>query len=466
MAYPAPRLSIVRDNLIRIFHPEPVEPSSFLTANLSATGTAVTVKNNAGFNQYDVLLFDVYGSDSAEIKKVNAAVTAGSAITSTAVTFSHGISTPIAKMLFNQIEISGAATTTGSKTVIATVDINVSCPSTDYIVSGTTYAYYFARFYNSLALVPYYGSYTDAVAAAGFDAKNVSFIRRLAFANTDQDYAGKFTDIGWTYDQIYLCELDVLKEKDHWSELAVDNYDIGNVTVGMPSVALPSDIHDRNTNKSILGLRIGTREGMEYVDRPDFERMMEGTAYSTTSATINISDTTVTLTDSRDFDDAGYINLAGTTYGYTTNTRATGVLSGFTAFSALIASGTDAWSNITFGEPRQFTVSDGTAYFDTPPSSDWTGRNIYIDYLRGASRPTSDGASVLFADYPQLYISWIEMAIKKRRATGELEPTDGTVVAYEREKAKLLLRDKNKVGIRLIPDVPISRRSRPYSWMR
>lgn len=466
MAYQAPRIAYVKNNIVRVHHPEPIEPSTYLTANLSAAGTALTVKNNNGFANLDVLLFEGFGAKNAEIKKVNAAVTAGTSLTSSAVTFSHAISCGIYKLLFDKVEISGASTAGGSKTSIATIDLNVSGPFTDYIVSGSTYNYYFARFYNSLAASPYYGDYSDAVSASDFDPKNVGFIRRLAFGNVDQEYNAKYNDSNWIYDQIYLCELDVLKEKGHWSELSTLEYDLGNVTVGMERIALPDNIEDKYTNKSILGLRIGTRENMIYVDPSDFQWLMDGVAHSTLASGVSVSDTTVSLNDSRDFKDSDSINVAGTSYPYTSNTRASNLLSGFTAFSGTIASGTDVWQNITFGEPRRYTVRDGYIYFDIPPSSDWTGRNIWLDYVRGASRPDSDGDSVLFLDYPQIYITWIEMAIKKRRSNGELAPTDGVVVAYEREKARLAIRDRNQLGVRLVPDVPVVRRARPFSWMR
>ena len=146
MAYSFPKLEQVKDNVIRIHHPETVEPSTYLTASVAASGTALTVENNARFAQYDLLLFEGFGVERAEIGQISAAVTAGTALTVDATVFAHGINTKISNILFDQVEISGAATATGSKTSIATVNLNVDDGYTDYIVSGTTYAFYFARF--------------------------------------------------------------------------------------------------------------------------------------------------------------------------------------------------------------------------------------------------------------------------------------------------------------------------------
>src|SRR3990167_5908754 len=148
MAYQKAEIELVRDNVIRIYQPEVVEPKTFLTATVAAAGTTLTVDSNAGFSNtdpQDLLLFEGFGVEGAEIKRVDGAITAGTSLTSQAVTFAHGIDTSIQKVLFNQVEILGASTLTGSKTSIATIDINAGGQYTDKIITGTTYAFYFAR---------------------------------------------------------------------------------------------------------------------------------------------------------------------------------------------------------------------------------------------------------------------------------------------------------------------------------
>lgn len=464
MAYQQPRLEIVKDNLVRVYHPDIVEPSTYLTDNAAAAAIGITVKNNVGFAQYDILLFEGFGSKNAELKKVNAAVSAGSSITITGLTFPHGFNTPVNKLLFDKVEVSGATTATGSKTVVATLDLNVSGPFTDCIVTGTTYAYYFARYYNSLASSTYYGAYSDAISASDFTVNTVGYIRRLAFQNIDQDFAGKFK-ADWVYDQIYLCEEEVLKRKSRWSALVVRNYDLGNLATGDEKIALPSDIEDTQTNKSILGVRIGTRDNMGYIEWPEFEWIMQDVAISTNSL-VSVSETTVTLADSRDFADSGSIYYNGTSYSYTSNNRSTGVLSGFTAFTVSIPAGSNIWQNISLSEPRRFSVNNGYLYWDVPPSSDYNGRNVWIDYYKTATRPTSDGATPIFKN-PQLYINFLEMAIKKKKNGGEIKVTDASYIAFEREIAVELARDKNPIGARLVPNIPSLSTSRsPFPWRR
>src|SRR3990167_2455612 len=410
MAYSFPKLEQVKDNVIRIHHPETVEPSTYLTASVAASGTALTVENNARFAQYDLLLFEGFGVERAEIGQISAAVTAGTALTVDATVFAHGINTKISNILFDQVEISGATTATGSKTSIATVNLNVDDGYTDYIVSGTTYAFYFARFYNSQAQTPYYSAYCDAIASTDHGVTTIGFIRRNAFKNIGHEFGGRFTE-QWVYDQIYLCELDLVKTKPKWGLLRVDNYDIGTLTTGDDKMALPSDIEDSKTNKSIRGLRISNNENMWHIERPEFEDEMDGIGVTTVATEAAIGATTLVLTDSDDFDTSGTIRIQGTEYAYTGNNRTTNTLSGFTAFTAAILAASVVWQGNTNGEPRRYTVTDGYVYFVTPPASDFNGRSVFIDYNKTATRPNSDGDAVTFVSDPQVYISWLEVAI-------------------------------------------------------
>lgn len=464
MAYPQAKLSLVRDNVVRILHPELLEPSTYLTAAVAAAGTTLTVKSNLGFSNtdpQDLLLFEGFGNENAEIKRVNGAITAGTSLTSQTVTFAHPISTLVYKVLFDQFEILGSSTLTGTKTSIATTNINVSGMFTDYIVTSTTYSFYFVRFYNSLATTPYYGAYSDGIASTDLATNTVGFIRRNALSNVGEELSERF-NANWFYDQIYLGELDVAKELKRWSWLTSLETDIGNVSTGMRLIALPSDIEDTKTNKSILGLRIGTGQNLEYIDKTEYELLMEDVPFTTLASEASIGATTMTLTDSRDFDDSESVNIAGTSYSYTANTRTTNVLSGFSALTATISSGTNVWQNVTFGEPIRFTVYDGNIYFNIPPSSDYNGRNIWLDYYKLVSRLDSDTDTPLVPD-TRLLILWCEIQIKRTKAGGEISQTDASMVEYTKLKERLIKNEYTGQKIRLVPNIPLTT-SRPFSW--
>jgi len=181
MSYQPPQVERVRDNVIRVYHPEPIEPKTYLTADLAAAGTSLTVADNQGFADNDPILLGTYGAEGTEIIDENGAVSAGTALTTAAVTFAHEKDTPVQKLLFNKFRVSGAATVGGTKTAIATTNIVPSGEYTDYVVAGTTYAFYFVQYYNDYATVAFYGAYSGAIAATDFESNTVGFARRNAF---------------------------------------------------------------------------------------------------------------------------------------------------------------------------------------------------------------------------------------------------------------------------------------------
>lgn len=464
MAYQAPKIERIGDNIIRIYHPDYLAPRTYLTASVAATGTTLTVVNNEGFAEHDVVLLEGFGIENAEIKEVNAAVTAGTSLTITAATFAHGINCAVQKILFDQVEVSGTTTLTGSKAHAATMALNAGGNYTDYVLSsdlqGDTYI--FARYYNSMASTPFYSSYSDGL-SADFGPKTVGFIRRNAFANIGEKYDGVRFTSQWVYDQIYLGELDVAKELRRWSWLYSFDYDLGNLTEGLRRIALPSDIEDDKTNKSIMGVRIEDEINMDYMDWTEYQDAMNGVAYTTLATAASIGDTTLVLTDSRDFEDSGSVNIAGTSYTYTTNTRSTNTLSGLTALSAGIAVDSEIWQSISFGTPGRYAINDGYLYFDIPPDSDLEGRNIWIDYYKTITKCDSDNDEVEVAD-PQLIISWLEMAIKKEKANGALNLSDVSYVTYNRRKELLVKNEMSGQRMRFVPDVPLS--NKPITWWR
>ena len=127
-------------------------------------------------------------------------------------------------------------------------------------------------------------------------------------------------------------------------------------------------------------------------------------------------------------------------------------MSGFTAFTAAILAASVVWQGNTDGEPRRYTVTDGYVYFVTPPASDFNGRSVFIDYNKTATRPNSDGDAVTFVSDPQVYISWLEVAIKRENANGVISPDDSSVRMYEQRKAMLAMQDVMPDGLKMVID--------------
>lgn len=134
---------------------------TYLTAAVAAAGTTLTVKDNTGISNGDYLILGEIGEEGTEIKAVNGAVTAGTSITITAVTFAHGVDTPIYRADFNQCEFSRATTLTGSKSVLNTGSITPDQQFTIYDDTTNTTGYGFVRWKNSTDAS--YSSYSAGV---------------------------------------------------------------------------------------------------------------------------------------------------------------------------------------------------------------------------------------------------------------------------------------------------------------
>ena len=459
--YPAPKIKFIGENVIRAYHPEPLEPFSFLTASVAAAGVTLTLKSNLGFSNtdpQDLILFERLGNEAAEIKRVNGTITAGTSLTVQALTLAHPIDTPVSKILFDQIVVTGGTTAaiaaSGSGTIVQfagsdTTNINVSGPYTDFIVTGTTYAYYSARFYNSLATTAYYSGYADGVAATGLDSSSVGAVISLALENLGESVNEKFS-MPWLLEQVYQAELDVSKRLKRWSWLVEHDYDAGNLATGDEGFTLPTDIADAETDKSILGLRLGTGPNLWYQGKAEFEEDHNGVAFTTLSSTAAIGATTLVLTDSRDFEDSGSVNIAGTSYAYTGNTRSTNTLTGLTALAAEITSGNNVWQNATFSEPLRYTVTDGDVLFECPVESELNGRNVWLDYYKKVTKADSDGDLLSVPDSGVVRL-YVERSILEKKMGGSIPLDHAAHVKYEQRVKALITNEMTGQPLRLVP---------------
>lgn len=462
MAYEPLQFELVRDNVLRIAHQSvPVTPSTYLTSPNSAGGTTLTVRDNSGFsnsNGGDLLLIGNFGDEQTEIKQVNGAVSAGTSITTTALTFSHPINTPVRKVLFDQIEVYGNSSASSSGAVlIATISIDATSNYTEYVVSGTTYDYYGIRGIRSVSTT-YQGAYSDFISASGFDTNTVGFIIRKAFeASGEEERATGPLSKQWAYDQIFLGEQDVAKELKKWSWLQEFEYDAGNVTLGMRGFTLPTNCSDRNTAKAIMGMRIGTGPNMKYITKAEYESLFRDVAYTTVGTTYVAGATSIILTDSRDFEDSGSFNVyTGSSIdnvSYTTNTRSTNTVSGVTSNDSGGTAGEPVWQNEPQGAPLRYTIYEGQVYFDTVPDNsvpNLIGSNIWLDYYKNVTRVTSDGDQITVPD-PYCIQQWLEAMIKKTKAGGKLAEDDQSWLEYQRRKKRLVNNEVEGQGSYIVP---------------
>lgn len=463
MAYEALQLQLVRDNVLRISHPSlPIIPSTYLTAVAAAAAVTLTLRDNMGFSNAlggDILLIGNFGDERSEIKEVDGAIVAGTSLTVTALTFAHPIGTPVKKIIFDQIEVYGntTASSTGA-TLITTIAIDPTAPYTEYIVSGATYAFYGARGIRSTATA-YQGTYSDFISSSGFDPNTVGFIIKAAFEAVGEEVRPEgLLSRQWAYDQIYLGELDVSKELKKWSWLQEFEFDAGNITLGMRSLTLPTDMDDRNTPRSIQGLRIGVGENLTYISKSEYEALFQNVAFTTVGTTYVAGAASIVLTDSRDFETSSSINVyTGTAIdnvAYTTNTRSTNTLGGVTSNDNGGTTGDPVWQGESQGKPSRYTVYEGSIYFDTVPdnTANLIGSNIWLDYYRRVTRINTDGDTISVPDSLCIQL-WLEAMIKKHKAGGMLLVDDSSWAGYLQRKQRLINNEVSGQHTVLVPSM-------------
>src|SRR3990167_4567807 len=336
MAHQIPRVVSVDGRHIRIAHLDPSQPKTYLTTALAAAGVTLAVQDNSGFANSDYLRLGKLGAERSEIARVNAAFVRGTALTTTASVFAHPIGADAEQMLFNQWRVYGNSTDSSSgATLIATIDIQVDAPFTTYVNTGTEYTYYLVVGYNSGTATEFAYS-AGCPRAAGYAPNAVGSLIEAALEDAKAKRGAIVTD-KWFVRQVNDCLKYMFGKLKRWSFLMSFDYKAGQTSRGTFSITAPSDIEDVNSPKSILSVRVGGNFPMTYADKREFIDAMDEAFYTTVRTQATSGATTLEITNSYDYDDAGTVTVyvSGTKYDitYTGVTRSTtaGVLTGVPA---------------------------------------------------------------------------------------------------------------------------------------
>lgn len=430
-------------------------PSTSLTTDYASGVTALVVFSNVGFATNDYVLLGEIGDDETEIVKITVSGTTFTASSATA--FPHARGTSVRLIPFNQVSIERATTLTGSYSEVTAIALTPDKLETFYAdnTQASTVAYK-VRFKNVQNTT--FSDYSDAVLATGYADNSVWSIKNRALRQLGEKMEGMITD-ELLNEALWEGRRELDQERKRWSFRTTFNSDIGNVTTGAYSVAVPSTLRAPDSPQNILGLRIG-REGynMRYLTKSEWDEYFQGVAHTTVATQPSVGATSLVLTDSRDFDDSGTITIASNTITYTTNTVSTGTLSGIPAsgtgsIDTAHAVGVDVWQFITFGLPDHYTIFEDTIYFNRPFSSTYSGRNIFMDLYRTMPEYNSDNDTL---DEPQfdLFVSFLKWKIKYLKSKGKIKAeTDSDYLEWVRRKQQLLRVETLNQRVEFVPDV-------------
>jgi len=245
------------------------------TSNLSASATAgdstLTVYSIAGFAINNVLLIGEFGQEGTEIIKTHGSTApTGSTVTLvTTLSKSHPKDTKVYIIPYDKVQFYHADTTTGTKTLISTSDVNEESTETRYTDTTYTSGYFFSRFYNSIDAG--YSDYSDPIPYGGFDSNTVGSIIEVAMSETKKEFTDTLT-YDSLVDEINACLRYVRGKLKRWSNVQEFNYELDAALVEDDYTwTLPTDYYDKNSNRSCLRVWITDKSDLTYVDKREFD---------------------------------------------------------------------------------------------------------------------------------------------------------------------------------------------------
>jgi hypothetical protein len=157
------------------------QEKTYLTAASAVAATTLTVKAIDGnaWSDNDWVILGEIGSKTAEIVQLNGAVSDGTSVTidqggSGGARYAHSINEPLYRIMYNQVEFSRATTVAGTKTVLATNEVQPDDEYTRYVDTANSTGYGFVRFKNATTTA--YSSYSSAIPYTGYTDKSLGKI--------------------------------------------------------------------------------------------------------------------------------------------------------------------------------------------------------------------------------------------------------------------------------------------------
>jgi hypothetical protein len=418
---------------------------TYLTNDFAASNGVLTVQNITGFAVNQILFIGNIGNGNSEIipTHVSTAPVSGTITLNTSTVQAHSNSDYVRAIPFDQVEISKASTLTGTKTVLTTMSLDV-LEETVYNDTTLVSGYYFARFKNSVTSA--FSDYSDGCPVGSYAINTARYIIDSALAEINKKVDNLFTN-EFGFMQINNCQTEVLKELKRWSWMKVYGATYP-ASVGTWRVALPSDIDDTNTNKSIENLKIGDTGNLTWVDKGQWNNLTTGVYWTTLASTLSIGASTVTLSTSNDFDASGTITIGGSTLTYTANSKTTGVLTLSAVSTVTFPAGQDVFQHVNEGTPAYVTYFDGYLWHYPVLDATYDGMNYTMDYYSQLTPITSDTDTIVVPD-PILVKEYLIWKYLRRMNNGQED--DASSYAYQNYEKHLAKLKKTEVsGVRIV----------------
>lgn len=429
---------------------------TYLSGDEAIAQTVLSVISSENFAANEFIVIGTPGAEQTEIRKISSVAT-GTITVTAAITFDHAQGTEITFIPFDQIEVYSSSSSGGSFSLLSAVNIRADALETYYPrTSDASTVYYKARFKNSQNTT--YSDYSDEVAATGYSYNTVWAVKNRALMQLGEKIEGIITD-SFLNESLWEARRDIDNQLKKWSWRTAFNTDIANLVEGQYSVTVPSTLRNPDSPQNILGLRIGSRgRNISYIPKREFDFWYEGIIHTTVATQPTVGQTTLILTNVRDLASSGSVEVGVDTITYTSKSNSTNTLSGVPAsgtgsITVTHAAATDAWQNVSYGEPTLYTIFENTIFFNVPFDSDFEGDNLFSDYYRTLLDYDSD-ADVLDEPDVDCLVSYLKYKIKDLKVKGGIKKKeDSDYSDYIDRLGKMLRKEVHSQEVSFSPDI-------------
>jgi hypothetical protein len=420
-----------------------------LDADAAAGATSVTVRSIIGAAVNRILLFREFGNEASEIIATHAVTTpSGNTITLVAAGLveAHPAGTVIYEIPANQIRFYRSATEddanssdTGLTALAAAANIDPTTIRNYYDDTVQTSGFYYYRFIDSINSVNLL--YSDPIPwgqiQVEFEDDEVGFVIEFIRNKLGHEWDDRFSKQR-AIDEINACLRYIQNQFKKWKRYLTPDFALGQTSRGVFDFALPADIYDNQTNRSILQVRLGAiAQPLIYKDEKEMDAIMADVKRTTVRTAAVVGATTLAITNSYDFDASGTVNVMSAnvvdaiTYTGVTRSATVGVLTGVPAtgagaIGAAHAVGINVWQGEEEGQPVYWNVRNGRLRFYPLSDSDHINKNVVIDYYTEATvvNSESDTIDALRHDMIVNWLLWQGKAYWRNNGNASLDDAD------------------------------------------
>lgn len=438
---------------------------TFLTNDAVAGATTVGVQSTLGFVSLttasgQILMIGELGQERTEIIKTSSTTGPGgtSVTLNTSLRFDHPQDTKVSIIDWDRFEIQHASTVSGSKSTISAYPEAIQPDQEESIYKDTTKTsgFYFIRFNETIGNTS--SDWSDPIPYSGFPDNTVHEIKKRALESINEKVDGTLISDEFLNRSLWELRREYHQMPGKRPFRRKFNQAIGTALTGSYRIELPNDVERPYTAENVFGVRIGTQDGMQYIDKKEWDFYYVNKPHSALELpyTVGVS-TSIWVSNGRDFTQSGSINVEGTTIGYSKVTGSQNSLTITSHGNWSASGGSDAWQNVSLGLPDKFTVfsdvgGSAYAYFNRPIETAYVNQNIFMDYYRAVVDLDSDYDQLDEPHY-DIFVPGLAWKIKKRKNPDLVLTKDDDFIRWQAMKAEAWNKEYLGTEIRLNPDI-------------